>query len=83
MADHEVSVYADGICDPSPIGVTEFLAMHQVALVRLGMPLIDGADVTELAQVCRELGHYSFLLVLGTIPITGATGLPVNTLAIF
>jgi hypothetical protein len=50
--------------------------MHQVALPRLGMPLIDGAEVTELANACAELGRYRFLFVAAPMPVTGATGRP-------
>ena len=31
----------------------------------LGMPLVDSADPTELAAVCRETGRDSFMLVIG------------------
>ena len=82
MAAREVSLYAGDLCDEPPIRPGS-LVMHQVALARLGMPLIDGAEVDELARTCQELGRYSFLFVLGTIPVTGATGLPANPLAIF
>jgi kynurenine formamidase len=82
MAEREVSLYAGDLCDEPPIRPGS-LVVHQVALARLGMPLIDGAEVDELARTCQSLGRYSFLFVLGTIPVSGATGLPVNPLAIF
>jgi len=50
---------------------------------RLVLPSIDGADVTELADTCRELGRWTFLLVVAAITIIGVTGVPVNPLAIF
>lgn len=83
MAEREVSLYAGDICDEPPIRPGGSVVVHKVALARLGMPLVDGAAVDELARTCRELGRYSFLFVLGTMPVTGATGLPVNPLAIF
>ncbi|WP_410625598.1 cyclase family protein [Amycolatopsis sp. cmx-8-4] len=83
MAERDVSLYAGDIGDPPPISSSVPLAMHQVALARLGMPLIDNPDVTGLATTCRELNRYSFLFVVGAAAITGATGLPVNPLAIF
>jgi hypothetical protein len=57
--------------------------MHKIALVRLGMPLIDAANVEELAAVCAQLSRYSFLLALAPPRILGMTGIPVNPLAIF
>ncbi len=44
---------------------------------------MDDVDPTELASVCRELGRNSFLLVLAPQRLEGATGLPVNPIAIF
>ena len=83
MAEREVSVYAGDIGDRPQFPPTVPLAMHQVALARLGMPLIDNADVAALAAACHELDRYSFLFVVAAAAITGATGLPVNPLAIF
>jgi kynurenine formamidase len=83
MADREVSIFGGDIGDRPPIPPIPLLAMHQIALGQLGMPLIDNVDTSGLAQVCKELGRCAFLFVLGTIPVTGATGLPVNPLAIF
>ncbi|MEV6591310.1 hypothetical protein [Streptomyces acidicola] len=57
--------------------------MHRVALGRLGMPLVDGAVLDKLTHTCRELGRFSLLFVLGTIPVTNATGLPANPMANF
>jgi hypothetical protein len=49
----------------------------------MGMPLIDAANVDEVAAVCAETGRYSFLLTVAPPRVTGATGLPVNPIAIF
>ena len=40
-------------------------------------------DSPALAATCRELDRHSFLFVVAAAAITGATGLPVNPLAIF
>ena len=83
MADREVSVYAGDIGDRPPVPPGGPMIMHQVALPLLGMPLIDGPDVTALAATCTELGRHDFLFVVAPMAVTGATGLPVNPLAIF
>lgn len=83
MAEREVSLYAGDIGDQPPFPPSGVLPMHQIALARLGMPLVDGAEVDELATVCAELGRASFLLVIAPMRVAGATGLPVNPLAIF
>jgi len=83
LGEREVSLFVGDISDKPPIVPGGSTVVHKVALGRLGMPLVDGPMLGELSRVCRELGRYSFLFVLGTIPVTGATGLPVMPLAIF
>jgi pimeloyl-ACP methyl ester carboxylesterase len=57
--------------------------LHRVALARLGMPLIDVADPTELAAACVEEGRATFLFVAAPPRLGAASGVPVNPLAIF
>lgn len=83
LADREVALYVGDIHDKPPVLPGSSIIVHKVALGRLGMPLVDCPELDELARVCRELDRRSFLFVLGTIAVTGATGLPVNPLAIF
>ena len=78
---HDVSIYLGDIGDPRPPILP--LPVHQVALARLGLPLVDAAALGNLALACRDEQRWSFLLVLGPPPITGTTGLPVNPIAIF
>lgn len=85
MSEREVSVYAGDIGDRPPflLPPNAVLAMHQVALGQLGMPLIDCVEVAAIAEVCHDLGRHSFLFVVAPMAIVGATGVPVNPLAIF
>ena len=85
MAEREVSLYAGDIGDRPPVVLPpeRIFAMHAIALAQLGMPLIDCVVVDALAQTCKELNRYSFLLVVAPMPVLGATGVPVNPLAIF
>lgn len=83
MADREISLFGGDIGDRPPTGPGQPMPLHHVALARLGIPLIDGADVSTLAATSAELGRWTFLFVLGPIPVRGATGVPVNPLAIF
>jgi kynurenine formamidase len=82
LAEREVSVLASDIGDHPP-GLGGPPLLHTVGLARLGLPLVDNADVSSLAAVCSELGSWNFLFVLGVLPVHGATGVPVNPLAIF
>ncbi|WP_210414674.1 cyclase family protein [Microlunatus elymi] len=78
---HGAALYIGDISDARP--PTFPMPMHQVALARLGLPLVDAAHLDNLADHCTRLHRWSFMLVLAPPRITGTTGLPVNPLAIF
>ena len=79
-----VSLYAGDIGDARPaLDPGAPAPLHKIGLVRLGMPLIDAANVEDLATACAELSRYSFLLAVAPPRIHGLTGVPVNPLAIF
>ncbi|MDQ0787180.1 cyclase family protein [Streptomyces sp. B3I8] len=79
-----VSLYAGDIGDAHPALDPACPApLHGVGLPLLGMPLIDAAEVDELAATCAELGRYAFLLTVAPPRIHGLTGVPVNPLAVF
>ncbi|MFJ9130285.1 hypothetical protein ACIRJS_40005 [Streptomyces sp. NPDC102340] len=59
------------------------MPMHQIALARFGLPLVDAADLEALAQCCEASNRWSFMLVLAPPRITGTTGLVVNPIAVF
>jgi len=84
MHHRDVALYAGDIGDAHPpVDPQVPMPLHQVGLARLGMPLIDVAEVDALATVCAELGRYAFLLTIAPPRLRGATGVPVNPLAIF
>lgn len=87
LADREVAVIASDIGDrlPGPGAPLHepALPLHEIGRARLGLPLIDGAEAEELAEVCHEIGRYEFLFVAAPMPIHGCTGVPVNPMAIF
>ncbi len=78
---HGVSVYLGDIGDSRPPSFP--LPLHQVALARLGLALVDAAALDDLAEACLAEHRSTFLLVLAPPRITGTTGLPVNPIAIF
>lgn len=70
----------DGGTPPS----TRFpLPFHQIAIPAIGLCLLDHCRVEELARTCREHRRYEFLFVAVPLAIPGATGSPVNPLAVF
>jgi len=84
MHRRDVSLYAGDIGDARPpLNPGTPSPLHKIALVRLGMPLIDAAYVEDLAATCAQLSRYSFLLAVAPPRILGMTGIPVNPIAIF
>jgi len=83
MAEREVSLYIGDIGDRPPADPAAPIPMHHVALARLGLPIVDGAELSELAATCARLGRWEFLLALAIPAILQTTGLPANPLAIF
>ncbi len=58
-------------------------ADHRLTLVALGTYLIDGVDLSRLAETAARLNRWEFLLVVSPVPAPGSTGFPVNPLALF
>ena len=84
MHRHDISVYLGDIRDARPTqdpGIPS--PLHRVGIAQLGMPLVDSADPTELVEVCRQENRNTFLLVLAPQRLDGASGLPINPIAIF
>jgi len=59
-----------------------FLSVHIALLVESGVPLMEHLWLTELAEGMAEAGTYSCLLSVSPLPVTGATGSPINPVAI-
>jgi len=80
IRDHDVAVVgADNAAVESiPFDKNIFLAVHIELLVKLGVTLIEHLWLPEMAaDRCFES-----LLVVGAVPVTGATGSPINPIAI-
>ena len=56
---------------------------HQLALVAMGMPLLDNMDLDRLAIACAKAKRWTFLFVASPLRIKAGTGSPVNALALF
>jgi kynurenine formamidase len=59
------------------------LPIHIVGIVNLGLHLVDNADLEPLAKACEEEGRWEFLLTIAPLRFKGATGSPVNPIALF
>jgi kynurenine formamidase len=59
------------------------IAVHDVAIPYMGLPLVDNTNFERLAEVCAELGRWEFMLVVAPLVVRGGTGSPVNPIATF
>jgi hypothetical protein len=57
--------------------------VHVLAIVMLGLPLLDNARLEPLAEACAEEGRWEFLLTVNPLNVRGGTGSPVNPIAVF
>ncbi len=57
--------------------------IHQLAVVALGMPLLDNLNLEDLAREAQARNRWEFLFVAAPLRVPGGTGSPVNPLATF
>lgn len=75
---------SDGVSDVTPSGFEKMrLPIHIVAIVAMGIHLLDNHDLEALAQACAERQRYEFFFVVAPLYIERGTGSPANALAIF
>ena len=58
-------------------------ADHRLLLVTMGVYLLDGVRLDQLATTAARLKRWEFLLVVAPLQVPGSTGSPVNPLAMF
>lgn len=58
-------------------------AVHDFALVHLGVHLFDNCDLEALSQAAAARNRWEFLLTAAPLPIPGGTGSPLNPIATF
>jgi len=58
-------------------------AVHDFALVHLGVHLFDNCDLEALAAAAAARKRWEFLLTAAPLPIRGGTGSPLNPIATF
>lgn len=76
-------VVSDAGMDPPAALVANVVApWHVLLLTRMGVAMVDLANLEELAATCSELGRQHFQAVIGVLPLPGATASPVNPLAV-
>jgi kynurenine formamidase len=85
MKQRDVALLSsDSVEDVQPSNIEGFpRPIHMVAINALGMPLIDVADLEEVAKVAARLKRWEFMLTVTALPAPGGSGSPVNPTATF
>lgn len=83
---HERGVAAlgsDGISDVVPSRIEGVrLPIHNVAIVAMGLHLLDNLELRDLARACAEEGRWEFLLTIAPLVVRRGTASPVNPIAL-
>ena len=84
LAEREIALLGgDGDSDARPSTVEGLSSpIHVLALVALGMCLLDNLDLEALGTACAEAGRFEFLLLTAPLVVPGGTGSPVNPIAL-
>ena len=74
----------DAVNDVQPSGVEgNGRPIHQLAIVAMGLPLIDVMDLEAVSAQAAKLKRWEFLLTAAPAPVLGGTGFPLNPIATF
>ena len=58
------------------------LPIHEVAIVALGLHLIDNLELSRLADACADERRWEFLLTIAPLVLQRGTASPVNPIAL-
>ena len=84
LADRAIAAMgSDGNSDTAPSS-TEGVAfpIHVLALNAMGILLLDYLQLEDLRDACESAGRWEFLFMTAPLRMPGATGSPVNPLAV-
>jgi hypothetical protein len=75
---------SDGVSDVLPSRVEGVgMPIHEIAIVALGLHLMDNLALDALASACAEEGRWEFLFVVAPLVLRRGTASPVNPIAVF
>jgi kynurenine formamidase len=79
----DAPIVDQGFPNPTPYQqVPVSMHVHHIVLPYMGMPIVDNAELEQLAATCAENGTWEFELVVAPLNVPGGTGSPVNPLAV-
>ncbi|MEZ5559024.1 MAG: cyclase family protein [Pseudomonadales bacterium] len=75
---------SDYMNDPQPNWDCEGwpIPIHYLGICGMGMTLMHSLDTENLARYCRSIDRWAFHLTIAPLKIPGATGSPVNPIAV-
>lgn len=77
-------VGSDDAAEVTPTLVTGVpLPVHTLLITALGINILDNQDLETLAGIAAKLKRWEFMITINPLPVTGGTGSPMNTLAMF
>lgn len=84
LHEREVAVLgSDGVSDVMPSRVAEIpMPIHTVAIVAMGIHLLDNLDLDELSVACAAESRWTFLLAVAPLVLNRGTASPVNPIAV-
>jgi kynurenine formamidase len=75
---------SDGVSDVVPSRVEAVrLPIHSVALVAMGVHLLDNLELEYLSAACDSEGRWAFLLVVAPLVLHRGTASPINPICVF
>jgi kynurenine formamidase len=85
LHEREVALLGcDGVSDVYPSRVeNELMPIHRVAIVAMGVHLLDNLDLDDLSVACGAEKRSEFLLVIAPLVLKRGTASPVNPIAVF
>jgi kynurenine formamidase len=75
---------SDGINDVFPSGhPTESAPVHKLALVAMGMPLLDNLNLEAAVTAARKEKKWTFFFMASPLIVNGGTGSPLNPILMY
>jgi len=84
LHERDAAMYAADCIEQRPAPYQRVtMPLHQVAMVAMGLWLLDCPDLEALAAACARHGRCDFAIVIAPLRVPGGTGSAVNPLALF
>jgi kynurenine formamidase len=84
MHQRDVAVYGGDCIEKLPYPSPRMSSpIHVMALVAMGMPILDWPELERLKETCERLQRWEFLLTTAPLRLPGGTAAPINPQCVF